>query len=697
MSSPAKLCPLCGTRFESEAVFCQRDGARLTPEGAKDPFLGREILGQFRIDEAIGAGGMGTVYRARQTTLGRDVAIKILHPELTNNSDAARRFQREAKVATSLEHPNLVRVFLFGELPDQGHNLYLVMEYLDGYSLGELLEKQAPLPLPRALHIATQICDAVGAAHDQGIVHRDVKPENVMVVQRRGDPDFVKVLDFGIARLLWDEQSAMTQSGVIFGTARYISPEGAAGEATDARSDVYGIGVLIYQLLTGRTPFDASTPVSMLMKHIHETPPALRSVGTGAQAPQAIEDIVMRSLAKNPDARYPNANAFCEALRQASADGGLQLPAAATWGNRESRGEVSGAFITEEPERSRPVSEKPSSRPAETTEETWNVWDDHDGSAAPMSLAPSLPTRRGPMLLGAMLFVGLLIAGGVFGYGSWQQAERTARWEERLQSATAALEAERYVADESGVAVLTARLLEDIPDGEAEDLREQTQELRERAIGQLREKLVGEKRDEDFEAAIATVQKLLVFLPGDNALEGELSALRTAQQTPEEPAGLRLHPAAPRVGEAVSLVGVAEGSDQGARFEIFRGTRRLRTLAATQGGDERHFVASHVFRRAGRYRVVFIVGEASYETPVMLRTGPRRSPAPGPRTTQTRSPEPAPTPVQETQETPSENAVNDDNVDWGLPPEPPQQATAQTPSAPETAPAPAPPAPWTGQ
>ena len=224
-------------RYGASATFCQRDGEPLSAQGEVDPLLGTILLNQFRVDQLIGIGGMGAVYRAHQITLGRDVAIKILHSELTGNPDAVRRFHREAKVATQLEHPNLVRVVLFGELPE-GKGLYLVMEYLDGKSIADALKQEGALPLPRALHIANQICAGIGVAHEHGIVHRDIKPENIMLIERHQDPDFVKVLDFGIARLLWDEHTVATQSGVIFGTARYISPEGASGEFTDARSDV---------------------------------------------------------------------------------------------------------------------------------------------------------------------------------------------------------------------------------------------------------------------------------------------------------------------------------------------------------------------------------------------------------------------------------------------------------------------------
>ena len=252
-----KACPSCGARFPADALFCSLDGSPLTTSpgliaasAATDPYLGREILGHIEIRQLVGIGAMGRVYRAFQRGIDRDVAVKVLHRELSSNKALVARFDREAKVASRLAHPNVVHVLLVGQLPDGA--MYIVMEYLDGLSLQSALAGAlGAMPLPRALHIALQLCDAAGEGHAQGIVHRDLKPENVMLVRRADDPDFVKVLDFGIARVHWGEQSMATAAGLIFGTARYISPEGAQGEQVGPAGDVYSIATMLYQMLSG--------------------------------------------------------------------------------------------------------------------------------------------------------------------------------------------------------------------------------------------------------------------------------------------------------------------------------------------------------------------------------------------------------------------------------------------------------------
>ncbi|MFO0630798.1 MAG: protein kinase [Polyangiales bacterium] len=324
-----RTCPSCGRQYEPPAQFCQVDGSSLRIDGpAEDPYLGARILDHFRIARVIGSGGMGVVYEAQDEALGRRVAIKILHRDLLSNKDIVARFHREAQIAHQLDHPGIVRVILFGQLPDQ--NLYLVLEFLEGPTLLEALERSGPFDVGRAVKIVAQVGDAVGYTHARGIIHRDLKPENIILTQRDGDAEYPKVLDFGIAKTLVSATSFVTQSGLIFGTARYISPEGASGDPVDQRSDVYSLAVIAYQLLTGRTPFEAEEPVQLLMKHLHEPAPPMSRWPAGQRVPELVSDVVMRALAKNADARHPDAGAFARALRDAwqrsGANGGATMP-----------------------------------------------------------------------------------------------------------------------------------------------------------------------------------------------------------------------------------------------------------------------------------------------------------------------------------------------------------------------------------
>jgi len=314
-----KICLRCGSKFGSRAEYCPHDGSLLvTDEEITDPLLGTVLLEQFRIEEQIGTGGMGTVYRAHQTTVDRDVAIKVLRAELARDEQAVFRFEREARLAISLDHPNLVRVFLSGRLTDG--RLYIVMELLEGRSLADELDQEGPPSLERALIMIMKLCAGLGAVHAAGIVHRDIKPENVYLVRRGKDNDFVKLVDFGIARVLEADGlgPTTTQSGRVFGTATYISPEAATGEETDQRSDIYSLGVLTYQLLTGALPFEGHTAGAVLMQHVHQEPPLLRTKGRGAEVPEDVARVVMRSLSKDPDARQQTLAEFLDSLAEAA-------------------------------------------------------------------------------------------------------------------------------------------------------------------------------------------------------------------------------------------------------------------------------------------------------------------------------------------------------------------------------------------
>ncbi len=328
-----KLCTTCGVRYAADALFCPSDGTPLSSNAAAgaanagsgdapDPYLGRELSGHIEIRQLAGVGAMGRVYRAFQKGIDRDVAVKILHRELSANQSLVQRFHREAKVASRLQHPNVVQVHLAGQLPDGA--LYIVMEYLDGLSLQSALAAAGgAMPISRAMRVALQLCDATGEAHAQGVVHRDLKPENVMLVRRADDPDFVKVLDFGIARLNWGDQSMATAAGLIFGTARYISPEGAQGEQVGPAGDVYGIATLLFQMLAGRTPFEGDQAVALLVQQIHDAPPDLRTLGRAGYVPEPIAEAIMKNLAKAPDARDPDARTFGRALLEAAKESGM--------------------------------------------------------------------------------------------------------------------------------------------------------------------------------------------------------------------------------------------------------------------------------------------------------------------------------------------------------------------------------------
>jgi serine/threonine-protein kinase len=325
----SNVCGICGTNYHADALFCPKDGAPLGSSALArpDPYVGVEIGGAIRIEQLIGVGSMGRVYRAFQRPLGRPVAVKILHRELSANATVVARFEREAQIVARLSHPNVIQVITAGRaFPDRGEAgpLYIVMEYLDGISLRSALAAAAgPLPLLRALRIAVQLCEAVGEAHAQGIVHRDLKPENVMLLPRGRGGDFVKVLDFGIARLPFGSTPAVTKAGLIFGTARYISPEGAAGTPVGPAADVYSIATVLYQMLAGRTPFEGPSSVEVLAKQIHDPPPPLASIAGARTVPFEIAAAIMENLAKRPESREPDARALGRALFAAARASGL--------------------------------------------------------------------------------------------------------------------------------------------------------------------------------------------------------------------------------------------------------------------------------------------------------------------------------------------------------------------------------------
>jgi len=292
--------------------------------------MGQLIDGRYRISAFIGDGGMGSVYRAEHVTIRKPVAVKLLHREFATQPGFADRFEREALAAGRLDHPNCVEVSDFGRLPDG--TLYLVMELIEGKPLSDLLHSHGRLPVPRALHIARHVLRALGHAHAAGIVHRDVKPDNIVLIDHDGDRDFVKLLDFGIAKLIGEaaaevKDSQLTQVGTTVGTPKYMPPEQAFGKSVDHRADLYALSVVLYMMLTGRPPFDADEVIDILMQHASKAPPPFAEVVPDSDIPAEVEELVMRGLAKKREHRYEDADAYLAAL-EAALDAYHQRPRA---------------------------------------------------------------------------------------------------------------------------------------------------------------------------------------------------------------------------------------------------------------------------------------------------------------------------------------------------------------------------------
>jgi len=321
MGVPQRRCSSCGESYADGVIFCPRDGTALTArsiDGGPDPYLGLTLRGEFRVDALIGAGAVGRVYRAHQLGVERNVALKIMHRDLAANDGLRARFHREARIAGSLSHPNLVSVLSLSEFEHDGLNVpFLALEYLDGMTLRSALLAQGTLPTARALHVLLQIADALGEAHERGIVHRDLKPENSMLVRRGDDSDFVKVLDFGVARADAQEHPTIaTRAGSIFGSARYVAPECAAGGPSTPASDVYALATLGYECLCGRPPFDGESAVQVLLQQQSAPIPPLAE--RAPQVPVALAQLLEKNLSKSPQARAQGARQFFRDLLAAA-------------------------------------------------------------------------------------------------------------------------------------------------------------------------------------------------------------------------------------------------------------------------------------------------------------------------------------------------------------------------------------------
>jgi eukaryotic-like serine/threonine-protein kinase len=298
-----KVCPQCGVEYDTASRFCPNDGTPLRPKGSTDPYVGHILAERYHILKRLGEGGMGKVYLAEHVKMNRQCAVKVMTGALVNDAESAQRFAREASNASRIIHPNVAAVFDYGE---SDGIVYLVMEYVEGESLTQLLAREGSLPPHRALDIARQVSEALVAAHELGIVHRDLKPDNIIITQSKSGREIAKVVDFGIAKALAEgPNDALTRTGLVIGTPEYMSPEQLLGDPVDARSDIYSLGCILYQMLTGRRTFEEPTREQMIKRRLTEKSPHARELVP--ELPKTLDMIVARMLARTPQDRYGTA------------------------------------------------------------------------------------------------------------------------------------------------------------------------------------------------------------------------------------------------------------------------------------------------------------------------------------------------------------------------------------------------------
>ena len=314
------MCHQCGASVEDAARFCSACGASSDEPGgagAADPLIGRVVGGTYLLQEVVGVGGMGRVYKAEQSTLGRTVAVKVIHPHLLSDEQTVARFYQEARASSRLNHPNSVSIIDFGRTDDG--ILYLAMEFLSGKDLALVMHEEGPLGIERVCNILVNTLDALGEAHELGIVHRDLKPENIILRPLRSGDDLVKVVDFGLATIVGKE-SSITKPGLVCGTPDYMSPEQGRGDGVDGRGDLYALGVVLFELLVGHLPYIDDTPTRVVLRHLNDPVPDPRVASPNRDIPDRLAEVTMKALAKNANDRYQVARDMQAALRGAVAD-----------------------------------------------------------------------------------------------------------------------------------------------------------------------------------------------------------------------------------------------------------------------------------------------------------------------------------------------------------------------------------------
>ncbi len=388
MTAATVTCGACRREFATTALFCPNCGTPKVAGTGTDALLGKLLGDRFLVQERIGQGGSGTIYRAEHVTLRRKVAIKVLHHELSRDDLAIERFRREATMVAEIDNDHIVEIHDFGRTPDG--RLYLAMELLEGETLDEVLAKDGKLPVDRVADILIQVGEALIEAHAIGYVHRDLRPRNVYLAVRRGRANFVKLLDFGLAKIVENEAGAASTSlGMTFGDPRYMSPEQARGDRIDRRADIYQLGCVAYEMLTGAPPFVGAKVFDVLSRHVSEAPKAIADAR--AETPPWLAAVIMRALAKRPEDRFATVSRMVEALRQGSATGAVMADAVARTREAELPASVSRVMEKLQIERAAIEDDEP---PVAAIAPSAPVVDEDLRKTTPQ--APAAPSARAP-------------------------------------------------------------------------------------------------------------------------------------------------------------------------------------------------------------------------------------------------------------------------------------------------------------
>ena len=412
----SRTCPECSVSYQDEILHCPEDGLDLSTVEPDDPLIGRSI-GSYRVVKPLGKGGMGAVYLAEHPMIGSRVAIKFLHPQYATDEKIVDRFLAEARAVNVIGHDNILKILDLSVTEDNRH--YFIMEFLHGRALQDLVRPDVPVPLSVTGSILLQTCEALQAAHDHKIIHRDLKPDNVYLIVHKGRKNFVKVVDFGIAKVSDAEgqSTGKTQTGMVMGTPAYMSPEqaGGMGNRIDARSDIYSLGCMMYQMATGKLPFPGSSFGEVLIGHLQLVPPEPRSLNPGIS--EEYQAIIMKCLAKSQDERYQTMRELHDAIGACMDAEGItrELPVA------DAREQEQG------PKAASPRTPARSSQPTVAARPAAKTGPDQPSRAAPAAtqlLQPAPPPARSNAVLYAAIGAGVFVVLGSVGVLLWHQGQQ---------------------------------------------------------------------------------------------------------------------------------------------------------------------------------------------------------------------------------------------------------------------------------